>query len=398
MTRDLNEVYRREGILTESFVPSPQRGISEALRKKYKKIPYEELLDGTVRIHRFPMFREGKAPLLRAFRYLLVNVIQYVKGSRVKDADLLMSTSTPPTQGLLFGLLKRRLARKYGHPVPFLYNLQDIFPDSMVHTGLTRKGSLVYRIGRRIEDFTYRNADAIIVISEDFKRNIMAKGVPEEKIHVIPNWANTDEIRPVSRENNVLFDRYGLDRSLFYLCYSGTLGYTQNLDLLLDAAKDLSREMPDLRVVLIGDGPARANVEERIRKEKLFSVILLPFQPYEEISHVFSLGDAGLVISKPGISENSVPSKTWGIMAAARPVIASFDRDSTLTRLLQSTGAGLVSDAQDLEGLKQAVRDLRSAGGHEMGERGRHYIAYEMNRERCTAMYVDLIRKTARPH
>ncbi len=97
------------------------------------------------------------------------------------------------------------MVKKFRH-IPIVYNLQDVFPDSLVGTGLAKKGGLLWKIGRVIENFTYRNADKIIVISEDFKRNIMAKGVPEEKIEVIYNWVDENAIVPVKEEDNDLFD------------------------------------------------------------------------------------------------------------------------------------------------------------------------------------------------
>lgn len=91
---------------------------------------------------------------------------------------------------------------------PIVYNLQDIFPDSLVGTGLAKKGGLLWKIGRVIEDFTYKHADKIIVISEDFKKNIMAKGVPEDKIVVVYNWVDQNAVVNVPREKNKLFDKY----------------------------------------------------------------------------------------------------------------------------------------------------------------------------------------------
>jgi glycosyltransferase involved in cell wall biosynthesis len=209
--------------------------------------------------------------------------------------------------------------------VPFIYNLQDIFPDSLAGTGLAKKGGLLWKIGRVIENFTYRNADKIIVISEDFKRNIMAKGVPEEKIVVVYNWVDEEAVKHVPREENKLFDAYGLDRSKFYITYSGNIGLTQNMDMLLEVAKELETTEPDIQFVLIGEGAYKKRVQEIIAEKNIGNVALLPFQPYEDISHVFSLGDAGLVISKPGVGENSVPSKTWRkYTSMSKPVLFSL--------------------------------------------------------------------------
>ena len=388
LTKDLNEAYLKAGFQTVIYAPTPTRGVSKEVRAKYKKIKYEELENGQVIIHRFAMFREGKNPIQRALRYFLVNITQYWKGRRAKGIDLIYSGSTPPTQGLLCGLVKKKLK------VPFIYNLQDIFPDSLVNAKMTKKGSLLWKLGRKIENFTYRSADKIIVISEDFKSNIMEKGVPEEKIVVIPNWVDTDQVYPISREENVLFERYGLDRDKFYICYSGNVGHSQNLQLLLDAAKALQEELPQVCFVIIGEGAAKEALDKSIREQQLDNMILLPFQPYEDIAHVFSLGDAGLIISKPGIGGSSVPSKTWSIMAAQRPVLASFDADSALAKQIAACGCGIDAPAGDLQALVAAVKQLacHSEASADMGQKGRDYVLNNLDKEKCTGKYVQTIR------
>ena len=154
LTNDLEQALCAAGFYTEVYCPTPTRGISSEVRAKYKKIKYEEQAGGKIIIHRFSMFREGRNPIGRALRYFLVNLIQYRKGSRAKDVDVILAGSTPPTQGLLCSLVKKKLSRKYKKPVPFVYNLQDIFPDSLVNARMTKKGSFIWKIGRKVEDFT----------------------------------------------------------------------------------------------------------------------------------------------------------------------------------------------------------------------------------------------------
>lgn len=393
LSKNLKEGYLKAGFYIENYVPIPTRGVDYETRKKYSKIKYEELEDGHVIVHRFFMFQEGKNSIQRAIRYILVNFLQYLKGTKAKDIDVIMGASTPPTQGLLCGLVKRKLSKRYGKKVPFVYNLQDIFPDSLVHTGLTRKGSLLWKIGRRIEDFTYRNADKIIVISEDFKKNIMAKGVSEDKIVVVPNWVDTDDVYPIARKDNVLIERYHLDPNKFYITYSGNIGYTQNMDMLLDAAKEITNG--DIRFILIGEGAAKVEVEKRVREENIKNVIMLPFQPYADIAHVFSLGDAGLIISKPGVSNNSVPSKTWSIMSAARPVIASFDEESELCSIIRRSESGLCVPPDDPQALKNAILKLYSDKEKRIkfGKNGREFVLKNLTRETGTAKYVQVVRE-----
>lgn len=383
---NIRQAMCESGAILELYAPMPTRGISKEVREEYKKRRMEHWHDGKLEIHRFLMYGEGKNPILRALRYVFCWCAQFWKGLCAKDIDLIYLASTPPIQGMLGGLLKK--IKK----VPFVYNLQDIFPDSLAGTGLAKKDGLLWKIGRVIENFTYRNADKIIVISEDFKRNIMEKGVPEEKIVVVYNWVDEEAVKHVPREENKLFDMYGLDRKKFYVTYSGNIGLTQNMDMLLEVAKELEED-PNIQFVLIGEGAYKKRVEEIIAEKNIGNVTLLPFQPYEDISHVFSLGDAGLVISKPGVGENSVPSKTWSILSASRPVLANFD-ENELKSIVAENQCGIFTKAGDKEAFKQAILDLYHDREHceQLGRNGREFILKNLTRAVGTQKYVDVIK------
>ena len=379
----------------EIFVvcPTPTRGISGDVAEKYRKIKKEDMYGGRVHVERFWAPQEKRNPLVRAFRYFWCNFRQKAVAKKYKDVDLIFSASTPPTQGLMCGKVKKKLG------VPFVFTLQDIFPDSLVTAKMTRKGSLIWKLGRKIENATYKNADRIIVISEDFKRNIMGKGVSEEKISVISNWVDSSEVYPIERKDNILFSRYGLDPDKYYICYSGNIGHSQNMRMLLDTAKELKTELPDVRFVLIGDGAAKEEVSSVIENEGIDNVTLLPFQPYEDIAYVFSLGDAGLIISKPGIGNSSVPSKTWSIMAAARPVICSFDDDSALSKLIREAGCGVTAQAEEgTEAFKKAIYELynNKEKNAEIGALGRKYLTEYLDKDKCVGMYVETIKNIDR--
>ena len=380
------EAFSNAGFKTIVYAARPQRGLTEEEYQEYKNKKLEMMYNGGVEVHRFAMYREGKNAVLRAFRYFLISVVQLWKGIWAKDIDLIYVASTPPTQGALAALVKK--CKK----VPFVYNLQDIFPDSLVGTGLTKKGSLLWKIGRVIENFTYRNADKIIVISEDFKKNIMAKGVPEEKIVVIYNWVDQNAVVDIPRSENILFDRYGLDRSKFYITYNGNIGLTQNMDMLLEVAKALEAN-EDIQFVLVGNGAYLEEVKRIIAERNVQNVTLLPFQPYEEISHVFSLGDVSLVISKPGVGANSVPSKTWSIMSASRPVLANFD-ENELKSIIEKNNCGIFTKAGDKVAFADAI--LKLYGDRElckeMGRNGRKFVMENLTKEIGTQKYVDVIK------
>ncbi len=389
-----NQAFADAGYDMVVYTPTPTRGISENIRQEYKKKKLEFLYDSKMIVHRFNLIGEKKNPILRAWRYTMSCIKQLYKGIFSKDAsscDIMFIASTPPIQGAMAALVKK-FRRDH---IPFIYNLQDIFPDSLVGTGLAKKDGLLWKIGRVIENFTYRNADKIIVISQDFKRNIMAKGVPEEKIEVIYNWVDEQAVVNIPRNENKLFEKYNLNPNKFYITYCGNIGLTQNMDLLLDVAKELSTE-ENIHFVLVGEGADKARVKSRVENENINNISFLSFQPYEDISHVFSLGDAGLIISKPGVGENSVPSKTWSIMSAECPVIANFDENEIKT-ILSENNCGIFTKAGDKEAFKNAILELYNNKDKavQLGKNGRQFIMENLTREIGTSKYVKVVKEVA---
>ncbi len=397
LNNDLETACAASEITLEIVVPTPTRGVTPEVREQYKKIKYEEKLDGKVIVHRFSMLREGKNPIVRALRYVLVNIIQYFKGAGAKDIDVVYGASTPPTQGVLCALVAKRLSKKRGKKVPFIFALHDVFPDSLVTAGLTRKDSLLYKIGDKISNYTYRNADAIIAISQDIKENIMAKGVPAEKIHVIYNWIDTDEVQPVAKENSRLYEELGLSRDTFKVVYAGNLGKMQGIDTVLTAAKAL-QENSNIEFVIFGKGAEEDALKKQAAEEKLTNVKFFPLLPADRVPEVYSLGDACVVCCKAGTGGGGVPSKTWTIMACGRPLLISFDAGCELCRTVESAGAGLCSDAGDGQALARNVLRLYEQPDEKeaLGKNARSYAVTYAGKEAATEKYVQLMEKTAK--
>lgn len=382
---DIMREAAKQGVSSYLSVPTPTRD----LPKDASWLRNEVQEGGLIRIHRFRMYGEGRNPLLRALRYLFCECAQ-MHGLLWKKYDVAFIDSTPPIQGLKMPFIK--LFRRK----PIVYNAQDIFPDSLVGTGLTRKGSLIWRIGRVVEKITYKYADKIIVISEDFKKNLLAKGVPEDKIEVVYNWVDENAVTYVPRSENKLFEKYGLNPEKFYVTYNGNIGLTQNMDMLLEAAEDLA-DNNDIQFVLVGNGAYLDKVKEIIAARNLKNIHLLPFQLYEDIAQVFSLGDVSIVISKAGVGANSVPSKTWSIMSASRPVLASFD-ENELKTIIESTNSGIFTKAGDKDAFVAAIKKLY--GDRElcekMGENGRQFVLSNLTKATGTKRYVEIIKSVVK--
>ncbi len=383
LTTNMFEDMAKSGIEVEIFAPTPTRGVDQETINKYKKIKYEEHYDGKLKIHRFSMLQEGTATLGRAIRYILLNLAFIWKGLWTQ-ADLMLISSTPPTQGFMAALLKK--AKK----IPVVYNLQDIFPDSLVTTGLAKKGGLLWKIGRKIENYTYRNADHIIVISEGFKRNIMAKGVEEAKITAVPNWVNTDSVYPVAKTDNRLFEELQISRDKFTVVYAGNFGEAQGADVVLKAAQRL-KEQENIQFVLFGGGARFGEAKEQAAA--MDNVAAFDLLPPERVSEVYSLGDVALITCKPGAGDSAMPSKTWSIMACSTPIIASFDTDSDLAQVLADSCAGICVEPGNTDALAKAILEASKTGIK--GSNGREYVAQNASRDICVKKYLDIILEAA---
>jgi glycosyltransferase involved in cell wall biosynthesis len=387
LSENRNEAYVKSGMDIEIFTPMPCRGVSKDVREIYKQKKYEVLHDGHMIVHRFPMYAEGKNPIMRALRYFLCSCKYLYYGITIKNVDVLFLASTPPIQGALGALIKK------WRKIPFVYNLQDIFPDSLVGTGFANKGGILWKIGRVIENFTYRNADKIIVISEDFKKNIMTKGVPENKIEVIYNWVDEKAIVPIKKEENPLFEEFDLDRNLFYVVYAGNLGFAQNIEIILQAAKKV--ENTDIKFLIFGHDKQAICYKNMAVEMKLNNLLFMPIQPYERVSFVYSLGNVAIVSCKEGFGSIGMPSKTWSIMSSGTAVLASFDEGTDMQRIIENNKVGLFTKAGDLNVFTEALLKLYNNKKEcmEMGKRGRSFILNNLTREVGTCKYVEVIKR-----
>ena len=225
-------------------------------------------------------------------------------------------------------------------------------------------------------------------------------GVPAEKIEVVYNWVDENAVQPIAKEDNPLFEEFGLSRDKFTVVYAGNLGNAQNIGIILDGAALL----PEVQFALFGTGGLENEVRKRIEKEGLSNVHLNPLQPYERVSQVYSLGDACIVSCKEGLGGSAMPSKTWTIMSCGRPVIASFD-EGELKEIIEGASAGsaaarpcgVFTHAGKVEEFAEAVRTLMADRQRceQMGRNARRFILENLTKEVGTRKYVDVIKQFA---
>lgn len=315
----------------------------------------------------------------RIFNYLSFNLSSTLAGLFAGQQDVIFVMSPPLTIGLTafaLGLIKR---------IPYCYNLQDIWPEVAVRLGMLR-GRRTIRFFERLEKFIYRHSRKIFAISEEFKTNLRGKGVAEDKIEVIPNFADADFIRPMTKANafsqaHELTDKY-------VVLYAGNIGLSQGLEVILDAATHL-RDRSEIIFLIVGQGARRDALVAEAERRGLENVRFLPLQPESDLPLIYASCDVALIPLRRGIIENSVPCKTYNIMAAGRPYIASVDPGSTVWKLTDAAGCGLCIEPEDGKALAEAVSQLQSepAMAQAMGSNGRQYVTRHFAREAITDRY-----------
>lgn len=336
-----------------------------------------------VRVHPFPG-GDKRNLARRALGFVgfsaLAGAAAAVAGGRPRRVDAVIAMSPPLTLGVTgwgVGVLRRG---------PLVFNVQDVFPDAAIETGAVTN-PLVVRVARWLERVTYRASAAVTVLSDDLRDNVAAKLPPSRRadVHVIPNFVDVEAIRPQPRWT-AYRQELGLGDGPVVL-YAGNVGWSQSLELVVHAA----RSLPDVTFLVNGDGAARPGLEEAGRG--IPNLRFADFQPAERLAEVLATGDVHVVPLRRGLGRVSVPSKTYSILAAGRPVLAAVDPGTEVTRLLAASGAGLAVPPDDPEAFVDGLRRLLAEPGWaaERGARGRAFVEGAVSPAAVAEQYEQLI-------
>ncbi|MCY3577274.1 MAG: glycosyltransferase family 4 protein [bacterium] len=276
---------------------------------------------------------------------------------------------------------------------PLVFNVQDVFPDAAVDTGVLRSAR-VAAAASWLERWVYRRASAITVLAEGMAVNVRAKldvGVDPDKVVVIPNAADSDRITPTDRHNRYRAELGLAGAEATVVMYAGNLGHSQPLEMVVSAAERFADQgRTDVHFVVNGDGVARSSV--MAAAERLDTLHLVGWQPPERLGEVLAAADLHLVLLRAGLGTTSVPSKVYSVLAAGRPVLASVDRGSEVERLLDASGAGTTIDPEDVDSFCAAVAHMTDHPDElvEMGRRGRAYAENAAGPQQVADRYLEL--------
>ena len=326
------------------------------------------------RVHPFPTDKRNIPARALAFGGFTALATLVGTFGRVRP-DAVLAMSPPLTLGLA-GRIAATARR-----APLVFNIQDVFPDVAIELGLL-SGDRVIRAARALERLSYRMSDAVTVLSDDLADNVRSKitiGLEGEqaqaqakKVRVIPNFVDTNAIRPEARENSYR-EQYGLIGKKVVM-YAGNVGFSQSLNLVLDAARSFEGSRPDVVFVINGGGSARPDLERDAAH--LPNVRFIDMQPIERLPEVLAAGDVHVVPLRAGLAWSSVPSKLYSILAAGRPIVASVDSGTEVERTLERAAAGIAVPPDDPRAFAGAISELidDSDRAARMGASGRLFV------------------------
>jgi glycosyltransferase involved in cell wall biosynthesis len=273
--------------------------------------------------------------------------------------DIVLAMTDPPVAGIAGAFIARRLRR------PFVYNIRDMYPDMAVGGDIVRPGAWVNR-WEKMHRRALKQAARVIVLGDDMRERILAKGVAPERVVVVRDGTSFPASMPAQNDPVVQELRCGFE---FVVLHAGNLGFYGAWGTLLKAAQILSNENTGL--VFIGSGANRAALEASAANSP--NVRFLPFRPVEQVPHVMMAGDLHIVTVRRGLEGVVVPSKLYSILAAGRPVLAVAAATSDAARIAVESGCGLAADPDDPAAVAAAIRELRGDPSRlaEMGRRAR---------------------------
>lgn len=315
------------------------------------KLLQRELIDGVqvTRVLLYPSHDQGA--IGRVLNYVSFAAASLCYGLfGAKRPDVLYAYHPPLTVGISAALI--RLFRR----VPVVYDIQDMWPDTLRATGMFSNEKAL-QIVSRVCDWVYRHVDQLVVLSPGFKRLLVERGVPADKIEVIYNWCAEDSLAAPLGEVPAAFP----SQEKFRILFAGNIGKAQALDAVLRAAGLLQQQAPNLAFVFLGGGVEVRRLQQLAAEMSLSNVTFLPPVPMAEVGNYLNAADVLLVhLKKDPLFTITIPSKTQAYMAVGKPILMAVDGDAA--DLVRDSGCGQIAESENPQAIADAALTLMQAG------------------------------------
>ncbi|MGH9528745.1 MAG: glycosyltransferase family 4 protein [Terriglobales bacterium] len=386
---ELSRHWVREGhevtVLT-GFPNHPTGKIAASYRKKIRGLVMKENADGVRVIRTWLLPLPNQKSVERILNHLSFCISAAITGLFLPRADVVIATSPQ----LLVGISGWWLASL--KRVPFVFEVRDLWPESLVAVGMGDRSSLLYRVLASIAKFLYRKADRIVVVTPAFKDYLMEQmHIGAGKIVVVQNGVETSLFDPVRADRNLKKD-LGLEER-FVVSYIGTMGLAHGLGKILDTAAQLQQAHAEIIFLFVGEGSDKEHIISAATSRKLSNVRFVDEQPRETIPDYICASDVCLVLlKKSDIFKTVIPTKMLEFMACARPVILGVEGQAR--KIVDESQAGVFIRPESADDLSEAVVRLFN-DPHlrlELGRNGRKYILQHLSRPQTARIYIEFLR------
>jgi colanic acid biosynthesis glycosyl transferase WcaI len=312
--------------------------------------------------------------------FVLTSFLQALRGWR---PDLILLTVPPLPVAVPAAVLS------WLYNCPIVLNVQDILPEAAVHVGLIRSKTMI-RVLEGLEKFAYRTAHTVSVIADGFVDNLVGKGVPANKIVCIPNWVDVNFIRPLPKIDNAFRVTHGLENK-FVVLYSGNIALTQGLETVVEAAARL-RHVADICFVIVGEAKAVEKLRYHCQTCGADNVLLLPFQPREQLPEMLAAADVGLIVQKQNVVSFNMPSKTQVLLASGRAIVASVPDTGSAAKAVEKSRGGVIVEPENPQALADQILTLYQQPElvERLGKQGRQYAIERYSFEQALNQYEAL--------
>ena len=338
-----------------------------------------ECMDGIKVVRVWSYMTANKGFIKRIIDFISFSVTSFFAGL-FRECDIIVATSPQfftALSGRTLGFFKRK---------PWIMEVRDLWPDSIKAVG-AMKESVVLKYFSKEEKWCYLSAKKIVVVTNSFKREIAKKGIPEDKIFVIKNGANTELFKPREKSQELL-RKLGLEGKRV-LGYVGTLGMAHKIDFLIDCVKDLD----DYALMILGNGAEKENIQQKIENEGIKNVVLLDSVPKNEVAEYIALQDAALVnLRKSSLFTTVIPSKIFETASMRIPIMLGVDGEAR--EMVEEFGAGLFYEPENREDFLEKLNTLFSSPEvYKNCCDGGEKLAAAYDRKRLAAEMLEIISK-----
>ena len=374
------------------FPNHPTGVVPPEWRPRLGNLVHRETVDGIQVVRTWLLPFPNRKSYERMLNYSSFCISAALRGLEVRRPDVVIATSPQ----LLVGLAGWWIA--LWQRVPFVFEVRDLWPESLSAVGMGEERSLLHRFLGQIAGFLYRKADRIVPVTPAFKAHLMQHWkVPAEKIDIVENGVEAGLFAPVESSARRIRQDLKLENK-FVIAYIGTLGLAHGLDTLIEAATRLQTSTPDIAFLLVGEGADKDRLITLAQERRLQNVRIVNQQPRELIPAFISASDACVVLlKKTELFKTVVPTKMLEFMSCARPVILGVDGQARA--LLEEAHGGIFVEPENVEALLRAVKHLHQdpCQRKRMGENARSYVLEHCSRQRTAAQYLGVLRSVVEP-